>query len=173
MDPSAVNWNVTVDDFDSVLTYADQSVWDTPDPSSFDNYSSTGSPWIRGTYHATKTKGATVSLNITGVFVSRSPKVFSLNCHNNAGPAVYIYGNTGPDFGSYEIQIDSVTIRQSAYSTTASNASTLLYGAANLSYETHNIVLKNLGALPENGDKGGDRFLLDYITSTIQVAPAG
>jgi hypothetical protein len=101
------------------------------------------------------------------------PRTLRLTSHNNTGPAVYIYGNTGPDFGSYEIQIDSAKIRQSAYSATASNASRLLYGASNLSYKMHNIMLTNLGAIPENGDGGGDRFLLDYITSTIQVGPTG
>lgn len=65
MDLSAVNWNVTIDDFDSILTYEDQSVWTTPDPS-VPNFDPTNSPWLRGTFHQTTTKGASVSLNITG-----------------------------------------------------------------------------------------------------------
>ncbi|KAF9559029.1 hypothetical protein CPC08DRAFT_691475 [Agrocybe pediades] len=100
MDPSAINWNVTIDDFDSLLTYEDQSVWTTPDPSATNYTIPANSPWLRGTFHQTTTKGASVSLNITG-------------------PAIYVYGSVGP------------------------------------------------------GDQGGDAFLLDFIQSTIQLAPAG
>lgn len=65
MDPSAVNVNVTVDDFDSVLSYADQSVWSTPDPSS-SSFDDTNSPWLKGTFHETNSVGATISFNFTG-----------------------------------------------------------------------------------------------------------
>jgi len=65
MDPKAVNYNVTINDFDSILTYSNQALWATPDPSSF-NYTSDGSPWLRGTYHNTTVKGASVTLNFTG-----------------------------------------------------------------------------------------------------------
>jgi len=65
MDASAVNWNVTIDDFDSLLTYNDQAVWETPDPSAA-GFDPSTSPWLRGTYHQTKSKGTFVSLNITG-----------------------------------------------------------------------------------------------------------
>lgn len=77
MDPSAVNWNVTIDDFDSLLTYEDPAVWSTPDPSA-SNYSTAG-PWFRGTYHKTETKGASVSLNITGEFSKAVPTEFTLS----------------------------------------------------------------------------------------------
>lgn len=73
MDPSAVNWNVTIDDFDSILTYEDPGVWTTPDPSASD-YSTAG-PWLRGTYHQTDSKGASVALNITGQSVMRLPGI--------------------------------------------------------------------------------------------------
>ena len=35
------------------------------------------------------------------------------------------------------------------------------------------ISLRNLGAKPKGGNKGGDAFLLDYNQSTIQLAKAG
>ncbi|KAF8181035.1 hypothetical protein BJ912DRAFT_882471 [Pholiota molesta] len=152
MDPSAVNWNVTIDDFDSILTYEDPGVWNTPDPSA-SNYSTAG-PWLRGTYHQTDSKDASVGLNITG-------------------PALYIYGTKGPSYGSYEVEIDSVALQYSAYQQNTDNSSLLLFSASNLTYASHNIVLRNLGAQPSLGDKGGDSFLLDYIQTTIQVAPAG
>ncbi|KAF8154228.1 hypothetical protein B0H34DRAFT_81944 [Crassisporium funariophilum] len=153
MDSSAVNWNVTIDDFDSLLTYEDTAVWTTPDPFA-PGFNPTGSGWLSGTFHETKTKNASVSLNITG-------------------PAIYIYGNTGPAYGSYEVQIDTVKQQYSAYRETADNAPRLLFAASNLTFANHNVVLRNLGARPEAGDKGGDGFVLDYIHSTIQLAPAG
>ena len=39
-------------DTDNILTYSDQALWTIPDPSFF-NYTSNGSPWLRGTYHNT------------------------------------------------------------------------------------------------------------------------
>lgn len=67
MDSSAVNFNVTVDDFDSVLSYPDQSVWTTPDPSSSD-YHPENSPWLLGTFHKSDTVNASINFNFTGPY---------------------------------------------------------------------------------------------------------
>lgn len=67
MDASAVNINVTIDDFDAIVNYADQSQWFTPDPSSAD-FEAKNSPWWEGTFHKTETIGASFSLNFTGTF---------------------------------------------------------------------------------------------------------
>jgi len=107
------------------------------------------------------------------------PKLFAFFYNNSSthdcflGPAIYIYGNTGPTYGSFQVEIDSEILQYSAYRESAANSSTLLFAASNLSYAHHNLVLRNLGARPDAGDKGGDAFLLDYIQSTIQLAPAG
>ena len=87
------------------------------------------------------------------------------------GPAVFIYGYAGPSFGSYEVQIDSTSTVLTAYA--ANNASTpyLLFGANNLTYGFHQLVLRNLGA--KNGDAGGNEMLFDFIQTTVQLAPAG
>lgn len=66
MDSSAVNINVTVDDFDSILSYPDQSVWQTPDPSS-SSFNASASPWLMGTFHKTEAVGASVDFNFTGM----------------------------------------------------------------------------------------------------------
>ncbi|KAF6750364.1 hypothetical protein DFP72DRAFT_910902 [Ephemerocybe angulata] len=149
MDPKAVNTNVTIDDFDTVLVFADQGQWTTPDPSAKD-FNGNDPKYLRGTYHLTEVAGAAVSLNFTG-------------------PAIYLYGHTGPRFGSYEIQLDTQTIIQSAHGAEESTGPTLLYGAENLTYGNHQLSLKNLGA------KGaeGNAFLLDFIQYTFQAAPAG
>ena len=61
----------------------------------------------------------------------------------------------------------------SAYQTVNATSSSLLYFASNLTFANHNLVLRNLGAVSSNGDKGGNAFLLDYLSTTIQLAPAG
>jgi hypothetical protein len=75
MDASAVNANVTVDDFDSVISYADQAAWETPDPSS-SSFNASGSQWLMGTYHSTSVANATLSFNFTGMHIPRC----SWNC---------------------------------------------------------------------------------------------
>jgi hypothetical protein len=147
------NFNVTVDDFDSILLYADQSVWTTPDPSSAD-YHPGSSPWLLGTFHQTDTVNATVSLNFTG-------------------PALYIYGFSGPDYGSYEVQLDGSSTTASAYSSSNGSTPYLLYGSNNLTYGAHELTLRNLGALSSNGDKGGNSLLFDFLRFTVQLAPSG
>ncbi|KAG5337939.1 hypothetical protein C0989_008639, partial [Termitomyces sp. Mn162] len=151
MDSTAVNANITVDDFDSVLSYADQSLWETPDPSrpSFD---ASATPWWMGTYHKTDIVGASVAFNFTG-------------------PAIFIYGQSGPLYGSYEVEIDSTVLTLSAYAANDVSEQTLLYGTSNLSYAFHTLILRNVGA--KNADAGGNALLFDYLRTTIQLAPAG
>ncbi|KAG6833982.1 hypothetical protein H0H93_012805, partial [Arthromyces matolae] len=150
MDYAAFNTNVTVDDFDSVLAYAQQSAWQTPDPSS-PSFNASATPWWMGTYHKTDVIGASVSFNFTG-------------------PAIFIYGHSGPSYGSYEIQIDSISSNLSAYASNNASGPTLLYGASNLTYADHTLTLRNLGATGR--DQGGDTLLFDYLLSTIQLAPS-
>ncbi|KAJ3782527.1 hypothetical protein GGU11DRAFT_583613 [Lentinula aff. detonsa] len=153
MDSSAVNFNVTVDDFDSVLAYADQSVWTTPDPSSSD-YLPESSPWLLGTFHKTSTVNASVSFNFTG-------------------PALFIYGFSGPEYGSYEVELDGSSTTASAYSSINGSTPHLLYGTSNLTYGKHELMLRNLGALSSNGDGDGSSLLFDFLRFTVQLAPSG
>lgn len=83
------------------------------------------------------------------------------------GPAIYIYGHAGPDYGSYEVDIDNVATVLSAHLETNATTPYLLYGAGNLTYAQHTLVLRNLGAT------SGNAFLFDFLQATIQVAPAG
>lgn len=105
-----------------------------------------------GTYHKTDVVGASVTFNFTG-------------------PAVFLYGQTGPSYGSYEVQLDSSSSVSSAYS--ANNASTpyLLFGTSNLAYGVHTLLLRNLGA--QSGDADGNELLFDFIRTTVQLGPAG
>lgn len=61
--------NVTLDDFDPPLVYADQSQWATPDPSAeparFNQTTADGEFW-QGTTHSTTVDGAQVAFNFSG-----------------------------------------------------------------------------------------------------------
>jgi hypothetical protein len=87
-----------------------------------------------------------------------------------AGPAIFIYGHTGPAYGWYEVEIDSVSTTASAYLANNGSAPSLMFGKTNLSYGTHSLVLRNLGTINGNG---GTSLLFDYLHTTVQVAPAG
>lgn len=68
MDPGAVNQNITIDDFDSVVTYADQSQWYTPNPQDSLPFNQSSTPWRAGTYHLTSTPNASFTFNFDGMF---------------------------------------------------------------------------------------------------------
>ncbi|KAJ7618908.1 hypothetical protein DFH06DRAFT_1061764 [Mycena polygramma] len=151
MDASAVNANVTVDDFDSVLSYADQAAWETPDPSS-SSFNASTSQWLMGTYHSTTFRNSTLSFNFTG-------------------PAIYVFGASGPAYGSYEVLLDGTATNKSAYAASNASAPYLLYGADNLAYASHTLTLRNLGK--QDADAGGGAFLFDFMRTTVQLGPAG
>jgi len=94
------------------------------------------------------------------------------------GPAIYVYGATGPAYGAYEVVLDNeVTLNGTAFRTAPTTGSHLLVAHSSLTYGNHQIVLRNLGASTLNLGSGtvtsGNALLLDYIQSTIQLAPAG
>ncbi|KAJ6584328.1 hypothetical protein B0H19DRAFT_1104723 [Mycena capillaripes] len=151
MDASAVNANFTVDDFDSVVSYADQAAWETPDPSS-SSFNASTSQWLMGTYHSTTVANATVSFKFTG-------------------PAIYVFGASGPAYGSYEVLLDGTSTTKSAYAASNASAPYLLYSADSLSYAAHTLTLRNLGK--QGTDAGGGAFLFDFLRATVQLAPAG
>lgn len=71
MDSSAVNQNVTVDDFDSIVTYAEQSQWTTPDPTKSLPFNQSSTPWRAGTYHRTSATNASFTFKFEGGLASR------------------------------------------------------------------------------------------------------
>lgn len=87
------------------------------------------------------------------------------------GPGVYIYGASGPDYGSYEVNIDGNALRKSAHATANTTFPHLIYSNTTLSNSRHTLKLSNLGAL--DGDNGANKFLFDYLQATVQLGPAG
>lgn len=59
MHRSPTQFNLTVDDFDSLITYPNQSLWLTPDPSAGTNPAL--DIWVGERYHLTNTTGASFS----------------------------------------------------------------------------------------------------------------
>jgi hypothetical protein len=87
------------------------------------------------------------------------------------GPAIYIYGHTGPAYGSYSITIDSKTENRTAHASANGTTPTLLYANDNLPYAFHTVTLKNLG--DQAGGSNGKTLLFDYLQTTVQLAPQG
>ncbi|KAJ7636306.1 hypothetical protein FB45DRAFT_445410 [Roridomyces roridus] len=146
---SAIQFNLTVDDFDSLITYPEQSQWTTPDPSA-----SPPNPgldiWFDSTYHRTNVSGASFSFNFTG-------------------PRIYLYGTSGPAFGSYAISIDGHKSEHSAHAS-ANSSRHLLFSSDCLTYAPHVLEVTNLGA--KAAHEGGD-LLIDYLEAGVDLVPAG
>lgn len=64
---TAVNDNVTIDNWDSILSYPDPSQWQTPNPQSPPLATILGTtPWLDGTYHQTSVVNASIGLSFEG-----------------------------------------------------------------------------------------------------------
>jgi len=87
-----------------------------------------------------------------------------------AGYAVYIYGLKGPEYGTFEVSIDSNTTTAQSYSAKNGTEPTLLFADTSLPYARHSLVVKNTG---KSDTQGGDVFVLDSLQTSIQLAPAG
>jgi len=144
----ATKFNLTVDDFDSLITYPDQSQWLTPDPSAAPD--PTLDIWFDKTYHLTNATGASFSFDFTG-------------------GEFFLYGAAGPAFGSYEIEIDGCAEEHTAHA--AQNASGhVLFSTKTLKYGDHTVKVTNLG--PKRRGEGTD-LLVDFLKTTVDIAPAG
>ncbi|KAF9506400.1 hypothetical protein BS47DRAFT_1367411 [Hydnum rufescens UP504] len=148
-----MNVNVTVDDFESVILFSDESQWFTSDPSKNLPFDPAKSPWLVAREYASKF-GERTMLN------APSP-----------GPALFVYGASGPDYGSYEVSIDGESIVLSAHASFNASSPHLLYSNSSLSYANHTLKLTNLGA--QSTDQGASKFLFDYLLATTQLAPSG
>ncbi|KAJ7486777.1 hypothetical protein FB451DRAFT_1337471 [Mycena latifolia] len=148
MRSAATKFNLTVDDFDSLITYPDQSQWVTPDPSAAPDPAL--DIWFDKTYHRTNTTGASFSFGFTGT-------------------EFFLYGAAGPAFGSYRVDIDGWTETLSAHA--AQNASGhLLFSTKSLASKDHTVKITNLGA--KHRGEGTD-LLVDFLKTTVDIAPAG
>ncbi|KAF7303345.1 hypothetical protein MIND_00562200 [Mycena indigotica] len=143
-----LKFNLTIDDFDSLITYPNQSHWATPDPSAGPNATLAG--WFDETYHRT---------NITGA-------VFEFKFK---GSEFFIFGAAGPKYGAYEVDIDASKHVRSAHAL-RNIGQYLLFHQRGLEYKEHLVKVTNLGRRPK---WDGTDLLVDFVKTTVDVAPAG
>lgn len=137
--------------------------------------------YFDGTYHSTSAVNASISFNFTGACTSllthrrransASDTFVSLAIHT--GSDIYVYGASGPSFGSIEIALDGASSASTVVSAYATNTTVphLVYEAHNLSTPSmHQLVMKNLG--PRSQEEGSS-MLLDFVKTTVQLAPQG
>ncbi|KAJ6617359.1 hypothetical protein B0H10DRAFT_2218687 [Mycena sp. CBHHK59/15] len=156
--PAPVMFNLTVDDFDSLVTFPDQSQWTTPNPSAA--HDPALDFWFDGTYHNTNVSGASFSFDFEGSFTALLPADLDLRSTSGA---------PGPAFGSYKVAIDGCAEEFSAHA--AQNASGhLLYSTKSLAYKEHTVKVTNLGA-KRRGE--AHNMLVDFLKTTVELAPAG
>ena len=157
-------------DFDSLITYENQDIWLTPDPSKNLPFNQSNSPWFAGTYHVTNVTNTSFSFNFDGESYRSSSPAGLVLTGLETGPTLFIYGAAGPAYGSYEISIDGSSNVSTAHA--AANATNyLLFGTSGLTYDNHTLKVTNLGA--QSCDEGGNKLLFDYLQTTVQLAPAG
>ncbi|KAF7303347.1 hypothetical protein MIND_00562400 [Mycena indigotica] len=143
-----LKFNLTIDDFDSLVTYPNQSHWATPDPSAGPNATLAG--WFDETYHRT---------NITGA-------VFEFKFK---GSEFFIFGAAGPKYGAYEVDIDASKHVRSAHAW-RNIEQYLLFHQRGLEYKEHLVKVTNLG---RRRKWDGTDLLLDFVKTTVDVAPQG
>ncbi|KAK6981115.1 hypothetical protein R3P38DRAFT_3115145 [Favolaschia claudopus] len=141
-------FNLTIDDFDSLITYPNQSHWTTPDPSAA--HDPALDIWFDDTFHRTNVSGASFEFGFKG-------------------SEFFLFGAAGPAFGSYEVDIDGWKETRSAHA--AQNVSQhLLFHANKLLYKEHTVKVTNLGG-KRRGE--GKDLLVDFVKTTVDIAPAG
>ncbi|OCF31233.1 hypothetical protein I316_07202 [Kwoniella heveanensis BCC8398] len=127
--------NITYDDFDPLIKYADLTQWTTPNPQDNPTWyrqgeGVTGVPWHEATLHYTSVQGAELSFNFTA-------------------SQIWIYGSLNASSPSYSITLDGSKSDQSPSS--VPNGRALLYSSTELSNSPHQLTLTN----NNNADVGG------------------
>ncbi|WRT63792.1 uncharacterized protein IL334_000717 [Kwoniella shivajii] len=120
--------NVTFDDFDPIVSYADLSQWSTPNPQDNPtwykaNESETGLPWHQATLHYTTVKGAELSLDFSTTEIT-------------------LYGALNVTSPTYTVTLDGNSVNLTPASVQGRG---VIYGASNLAQSSHTLTLTNQG----------------------------
>lgn len=142
--------NVTIDDFDALWTYSDDSAFYTNDPSKNEEAFAV---FRDGTAHFTSNASAYVNLTFVGTGLD-------------------IYGASGPAYGSYDVQIDGQSTIATAYAPENGTTPYLMYTTSGLNVsQEHTLVLRNLG---NNGNTTqGSLMLLDFASLSVPISAQG
>ncbi|EUC59095.1 transmembrane protein, putative [Rhizoctonia solani AG-3 Rhs1AP] len=143
--------DITIDDGCPLITYSGD--WnDSTNEDILDQY------WLN-TYHSTSEAGASASFKFTGT-------------------AVYLYGSKRPSHGSYEVDIDGVSIGQFDGSSKSIENMALLAKAEGLTWGEHIVTITNSGTDEAFLDLDQIKWTtgkpgLTAITNTTQIDDAG
>ena len=111
-----------------------------------------GGSFQSGTVSYTSTQGAAASLSFQGWSVSLEHAQLIAS-----GSSVFVFGPTGPQFGSFQVEVDGQSFGTFNSSTTISTFDNLLFFASDLNTaSTHTIVMTN--------EDDGKLFAIDYVT---------
>ncbi|KAK8845599.1 hypothetical protein IAR55_006315 [Kwoniella newhampshirensis] len=132
--------NITIDDFDSVITYSDYGQWTTPNPQDHPTWYNasqdvTGVPWHEATIHWTTIPSASFGLNFTAT-------------------SIWIYGSLNTTNTNYTVTLDG---QSQPGSGTAGDGRVVLYESTSLTAGGHEISVTNQG-----GGLGLDLVILGY-----------
>lgn len=86
------------------------------------------------------------------------------------GTAVYVFGASGPAYGSYEVSFDGNAQNKSAYAPTNATEPFLLFNTSGLPQTTHSLKVTNLGSTAASE---GTSLLLDWIHLTADFGAPG
>ncbi|QRW16977.1 transmembrane protein [Rhizoctonia solani] len=143
--------DITIDDGCPLITYSGD--WnDSTNEDIIDQY------WLN-TYHSTSEPGASASFKFTGT-------------------AVYLYGSKRPSHGSYEVDIDGVSIGQFDGSSRSIESLALLAKAEGLTWGEHIVTITNTGTNGAFLDLDQVKWTtgkpgLTAITNTTEIDDAG
>lgn len=142
--PSAVYGTVIVDDFDSLVSFADAADWQTPDPSADPGaFNRSGSFFHQATWHETSVVNASFKFDFVG-------------------SSYALYGMAGPDYGSYAISVDGGSFVVGTMTRETNQSTPIAFLKETLPYGPHSITVQNRGSNGTNG--GAGKLLFDYAT---------
>lgn len=111
--------------------------------------------WHQATHHRTSVVGTQVALNFTG-------------------STVFIWGASGPTYGSYSVKLDSLEpVSYSSYADAYVQNRQLLYSAKSLVYGEHTVVVEALGAQEGFGTTNSTQLLIDLFEYTVELGGEG
>ncbi|TFK29179.1 hypothetical protein FA15DRAFT_429398 [Coprinopsis marcescibilis] len=155
-DGSTYYTNTTIDDFSPLVTFSEDGNWLTvrTDPASSAVRPAPQRNWFLGTYKRTEIRNATVTIQFYG-------------------SELYLYGDKGPNFGVYLLELDEDTpILQTAYEqASGTDRAQLLYTFRDLTEGRHDLVITNLGT--REGLNDGPSLLFDFAIARQKVGVPG
>lgn len=157
-DPASTYLNVTIDDFSPLISFSPPlqetgGAWVSPLTDSMSAVRPMEPrPWHLGTYRRTTQVNASFTVTFWG-------------------SELHLYGDVGPSYGPYSIEVDGGTpqVRSAHYPALAVGPAGYLDGVSGLSEGRHEVVVRTLPR--REGILEAEGFLLDYVLVRQRVGP--